>query len=39
VKIGNRFGSRYEKKSKIVGGIILIFIGIDILLEHLGIIT
>ena len=38
VKIGNRFGNRYQKKAEITGGVILIFLGIKILLEHLGII-
>ncbi|MGN0151970.1 MAG: manganese efflux pump MntP family protein [Wujia sp.] len=37
VKIGNLFGSRYEKKAELIGGIILILIGVKILLEHLGI--
>ena len=37
VKIGNKFGDKYERKAEIVGGLILIFIGIKILLEHLGI--
>ena len=37
VKIGNVFGSRYEKKAQAAGGIILIFLGAKILLEHLGI--
>ena len=39
VKIGNVFGSRYEKSASIVGGIILIIIGLKILLEHLGVIS
>ena len=39
VKIGNVFGSRYEKSASVVGGIILILIGLKILLEHLGIIS
>ena len=39
VKIGNVFGSKYEKSAGIVGGIILILIGLKILLEHLGIIA
>ena len=38
VKIGNAFGSRFEKSAGIVGGIILILIGLKILLEHLGVI-
>jgi len=37
VKIGNKFGDKYEQKAKLIGGIILIFIGIKILLEHLNI--
>ena len=39
VKIGNRFGDKYEKKAEIMGGVILILLGIKILLEHLGIIN
>ena len=38
VIIGNNFGNKYEKKAELAGGIILIFIGLKILLEHLGII-
>lgn len=38
VKIGNKFGDKYEKKAEITGGVILILLGIKILLEHLGII-
>ncbi len=38
VKIGNVFGSRYEKKAQFAGGIILVLLGAKILLEHLGII-
>ena len=36
VKLGNKFGKKYERKAQIAGGIILIFMGIKILLEHLG---
>ena len=39
VKIGNVFGSKYEKSAGVIGGIILIIIGLKILLEHLGIIS
>lgn len=39
VKLGNRFGSKYESKAAIAGGVVLILIGIKILLEHLGIIA
>jgi len=38
VKIGNKFGDKYEKKAQVAGGLLLIFMGIKILLEHLGII-
>ena len=38
VKIGNVFGSRFEKKAEIAGGVILILLGLKILLEHLGVI-
>ncbi|MBQ8360067.1 MAG: manganese efflux pump [Oscillospiraceae bacterium] len=37
VKIGNLFGSRFEKKAQVAGGVILILLGIKILLEHLGV--
>ena len=37
VKIGNVFGSRFEKKAQIAGGVILVLLGCKILLEHLGI--
>ena len=36
VKIGNIFGSRFEKKAEAAGGIILILLGLKILAEHLG---
>ena len=35
VKIGNTFGSKYESKAEILGGVILILIGSKILIEHL----
>lgn len=37
VFIGNIFGSKYKHKAELLGGVILIFIGLKILLEHLGI--
>lgn len=37
VKIGNRFGDKYESKAELTGGIILVLLGIKILLEHLNI--
>ncbi len=39
VKIGNVFGTRYKNKAELAGGIILIFLGIKIILEHFGIIN
>lgn len=39
VKIGNVFGSRYEKRAELAGGVILILLGVKILLEHLGVLT
>jgi putative Mn2+ efflux pump MntP len=39
VKIGNVFGSKYEKSAEIICGIMLILIGLKILLEHLGVIA
>ena len=38
VRIGNVFGSKYEKPAGVAGGIILILIGLKVLLEHLGVI-
>ena len=37
VKVGNVFGSRFEKPAQATGGIILILLGLKILLEHLGV--
>lgn len=39
VKIGNAFGTKYQKRAEILGGIILILMGLKILLEHLGVIN
>lgn len=38
VYIGNKFGNKFEKISKIIGGSLLILLGLKILLEHLNII-
>lgn len=38
VVIGNRFGSKYEKKAELAGGIVLVLIGVKLLLDGLGII-
>ena len=37
VRIGNIFGTRYQAKAQLLGGIILILMGVKILLEHLGV--
>lgn len=34
VKIGNKFGKKYENKAEFAGGLILIFIGIKMLIKH-----
>ena len=39
VAVGNQFGSRWEKPSAIVGGVVLILIGVRILLEHIGVVA
>ena len=39
VKIGNVFGSRFEKKAQLAGGVILVLLGLKILLEHMGILA
>ena len=36
VIVGNRFGIKYKNKAEMAGGLVLIFIGAKILLEHLG---
>jgi len=37
VQIGSVFGSKFEKKAQFLGGVILVLLGVNILLEHLGI--
>lgn len=37
VFIGHKFGAVYKSKAEFFGGIMLIFIGLKILLEHLGV--
>lgn len=39
VKVGNVFGTKYKAKAELAGGIILIFLGVKILLEHIGILV
>lgn len=39
VVVGNFFGSRYKSKAEFIGGLILVFLGLKILLEHLGILV
>lgn len=37
IKIGSIFGAKFKSKAEILGGLILIFMGVKILLEHLGV--
>lgn len=37
VKLGSIFGAKYKSKAELAGGIILVFMGLKILLEHLGV--
>ena len=37
VVVGRRVGSRFGKPAEIAGGVILILIGLNILLDHLGV--
>ena len=37
LKIGNLFGLRFKNKAEFAGGVILCLIGVEILLEHLGV--
>ncbi len=38
VKVGSVFGTRYNKRAQITGGIVLVILGLKIILEHFGII-
>ncbi len=35
IKIGNAFGSKYQSRAELLGGVILILMGVKILVEHL----
>ena len=37
VAIGQRFGAKYQDRATLIGGIVLVFIGLRILLEHLSV--
>ena len=37
VRIGNAFGTRFQSGAEAAGGFVLVFIGLKILLEHLGV--
>ena len=39
VLIGHRFGTKFQNRATLAGGIILILIGVKILLEHLGVLA
>ena len=36
LKVGNLFGNHYKLVAELVGGLILLFIGVDILVTHLS---
>ena len=36
VYVGNKFGSKYKNIAEFTGGLILVLLGVEILLEHLG---
>ena len=36
VKLGGLFGSRLQSRAQVLGGVILVFLGVRILLEHTG---
>ena len=38
VRVGNIFGARYKSGAEAAGGVVLLFIGLKILLEHFGVI-
>lgn len=38
VKVGSLFGEKFKSKAELAGGVILIFMGLKILLEHLDVI-
>jgi putative Mn2+ efflux pump MntP len=37
VKVGSLFGTRFEKRAQVFGGVMLVLLGLKILLEHLGV--
>ncbi|MFD1715171.1 manganese efflux pump MntP family protein [Amnibacterium flavum] len=37
VAIGQRVGARFQRPAELAGGVVLIFIGLQVLLEHLGV--
>ena len=39
VGVGSVFGSLFEQKAQIAGGVILVILGVKILLEHLGVLV
>ncbi len=39
VWVGHKFGTRFKDTAELIGGIILVLLGTQILLEHLGILT
>lgn len=39
VMLGNKFGTRFQKKAEVFGGVVLVIIGAKVLLEHTGILA
>ena len=39
VYVGHLFGAKFKSKAELVGGIVLVFMGIRILLDHLGVLA
>ena len=39
MKVGNIFGAKFKSAAELTGGIILVLLGTQILLEHLGILV
>jgi len=39
VVVGNKFGSKYQKKAELIGGLVLILIGFKLLFEQLGVLS
>lgn len=36
VALGGRLGQKFERRAAVAGGVVLIFIGIKVVVEHMG---